>query len=87
MRNRKFQKHNKKIKKYHYEFISSQNRLEIDEKERNKSHRSIPFRSSPMRNRKFQRHCGFISSKQRQEKAAKESENKNYPSVPFLPEA
>ena len=35
MRNRKFQKNNmkiKKIKKYHYEFVSSQNRLEKDEK-------------------------------------------------------
>ena len=36
-RNRKFQKINKKIqkiKKYHYSFISSQNRLENTEKER-----------------------------------------------------
>ena len=36
-RNKKFQKNNKKIKKvktYHYGFISSQNRLEKDEKER-----------------------------------------------------
>ena len=36
-RNRKFQKNKKKIpkfKKYHYGFISSQNRLENDEKER-----------------------------------------------------
>ena len=54
MRNRQFQKNNKKIKKYHYEFISSQNWLEIDEKERNKNYRSIPFRSNPMCNRKFQ---------------------------------
>ena len=44
MRHRKFQKNNKKIKKYHYEFISSQNRLEIDEKERNKNYRSVPTR-------------------------------------------
>ena len=35
----------KKIKKYHYKFISSQNRVEIDEKERNKNYRSVPFRS------------------------------------------
>ena len=42
-RNRKFQKNNKKIKKYHYEFISSQNRMEIDEKEGNKNYRSVPF--------------------------------------------
>ena len=44
--NRKFQKNSKKIqkfKKYHYEFISSQNRLETDEKERNKNYRSVPF--------------------------------------------
>ena len=36
-RDRKFQKNSKKIKnvkKYHYGFISSQNRLEKDEKER-----------------------------------------------------
>ena len=46
---------NKKIKKYHYEFISSQNRLEIDEKEKNKNYRSVPFRSYPMCNRKFQK--------------------------------
>ena len=57
MRNRKFQKNNKKIKKikkYHYEFISSQIRVEKDEKERNKNYRFIPFRFYPMRNRKFQ---------------------------------
>ena len=47
MRNRKFQKNNKNIKKYHYEFISSQNRLEIDENEGNKNYRSFPFRSVP----------------------------------------
>ena len=37
MRNRKFQKNSKKIqkiKKYHYGFISRQNRLEKDEKKR-----------------------------------------------------
>ena len=58
MRNRKFQKNNKKIqkiKKYNYEFISSQNRLEKDEKERNKNYRSIPFRSNPMHSGKFQK--------------------------------
>ena len=32
-----------KIKKYHYEFISSQNRLEKDEKDRNKNFRSVSF--------------------------------------------
>ena len=57
MLNRKFQKSNnkiQKIKKYHFEFISSQNRLEKDEKEGNKNYRSIPFRSYLMRNREFQ---------------------------------
>ena len=57
MRHRKIQGNNKKIqkiKKYHFEFISSQNRVEKDEKERNKNYRSIPFRSYPMRDRKFQ---------------------------------
>ena len=34
MCNKKFHKNNKKFKKYHYGFISSQNRLENDEKER-----------------------------------------------------
>ena len=48
----------KKIKKYQYEFISNQNRLEIDEKERNKNYRSIPFRSYLMCNRKFQKKNG-----------------------------
>ena len=60
MRNRKFQKNNKKIQKIksnHYEFISSQNRLEKDEKERNKNYRSIPFRSVPTR-------CVIENSKQ-----------------------
>ena len=58
MHNRKFQKNNKKIQKiqkYHYEFISSQNRLEKDEKARNKNYRFVPFLSYPTRNRKFQK--------------------------------
>ena len=46
--NRKFKKNSKKIqrlKKYHYGFILSQNRLEKDEKEKKKlSVRSIPSR-------------------------------------------
>ena len=45
-RNRKFKKNNKniqKIKKYHYGFISSQNWLEKDGKERNKYYHSVPF--------------------------------------------
>ena len=46
MRNRKLKKNNKnfqKIKKYHYEFISSQNRLEKDAKERKKNYHSVHF--------------------------------------------
>ena len=91
----KIPKKNKKIKKYHYKFISSQNRLEIDEKERNKNYRSISFRSVPTRcvienskrvAKKFKKlkkyHSGFIASENRQEKAAKER-HKNYRFVPF----
>ena len=71
----------KKIKKYHYKFISSQNRLEIDEKERNKNYRSVPTRyvieNSKQIAKKFKKlkkkyRCGFISSENRQKKAAKE---------------
>ena len=84
MRNRKFQKNNKKIKKYHYEFISSQKRLEIDEKERNKNYRFVPFHSYPVCNRKFQKkkakkfkklkqyHYCLISSQNKLEEAEKE---------------
>ena len=46
MRNRKCQKNNKKIqkiKKYQYEYISSQNRLEKDEKVGNKNYRFVPL--------------------------------------------
>ena len=48
-RNRKFQKNNKKIrqtKKYHYDFISSENRLQKDEKDGKKklSLRFVPAR-------------------------------------------
>ena len=52
---KKITKKFKKLKKYHYEFISSQNRLEKDEKDRNKNFRSVPFRSYPTRNIKFQK--------------------------------
>ena len=51
---KKLAKKIQKIKKYHYEFISSQNRLEKDEKERYKNYRSIPFRTNPICNKKFQ---------------------------------
>ena len=82
-RNRKFQKNNKKIKKYHYEFISSQNRLEIDEKEGNKNYRSVPFlpdvyQKIPNKKiaKKFKKlkqyHYCLISSQNRLEEAEKE---------------
>ena len=69
MRNRKCQKNNekiKKIKKYQYEYISSQNRLETYEKERNKNYRSIPFRSYPMRNRKFHKNSKKLKKKRKE---------------------
>ena len=47
MRNRKFQKNRKKIKKYHYGVISSQIRLEKAQREKIKiivSFRSVPTR-------------------------------------------
>ena len=73
MRNRKFQKNNKKIKKYHYEFISSQNRLEIDEKEGNKNYRSVPFRSVPTR-------CVIENSKKKKSKKIQKIKT-----IPLLP--
>ena len=97
MRNRKFQKNNKKnqkIKKYHYEFISSQNRLEKDEKERNKNYRSVPTRcvieNSKQIAKKFKKLKNTIVASFQAKigrKRLRKRENKNYPSVPFLPEA
>ena len=87
MGNRKFQKNTKKIqkiKKYQCGFVSSQNRLEKDENERNKNYRAILFRSYPMCNRKFQKniakklqklkkyHYCLISSQNRLEETEKE---------------
>ena len=84
MRNREFQKNNKKIKKikkYHYEFISSQNRLEVDEKERNKNYRSVPTQcvvenskkkiAKKLKKLKKYHYC-LISSQNRLEEAEKE---------------
>ena len=99
MRNRKFQKNNvkiQKIKKYHYEFISSQTRLEKDEKERNKK---LSFRSV------FTRCVIKISKKEQKNtkklkntivasfqaiigwKSLRNRENKNFRSVSVLPDA
>ena len=46
MRNWKFKKNSKKIKKYHYGLISSHNSVEKDEKERREK---LSFRSVPTR--------------------------------------
>ena len=85
---RKFQRNSKKIqkpKKYHYEFISSQNRFENMRKRENKNYRSIPFHSVPTRRivqssqkiakkiKKIKKyHYGFISSQNRLENDEKE---------------
>ena len=77
----KQQKSLKKLKKYHYGFLSSQNSLEKAEKENIKI--IVPFRSNSTRNRKFKKnskkiqrfktdHYGFISSQNRLEKDEKE---------------
>ena len=98
-RNWKFQKNSKKIKKvkkYHYGFISSQESV-AKGGERDKIKSIVTFRSYSTRNLKFQKNCnkiqkikiyhyGFVSSENRLEKAKKEK-NKNYRSVPFLHDA
>ena len=82
--NWKFQKNSKKIKKvkkYHYGFISSQKSVGKGG-ESDKIKIIVTFRSYPTRNLKFQKYCnkiqkikiyrGFISSKNTLEKAEKE---------------
>ena len=85
MRNRKFQKNYKiikKIKKYRCGFISSQNTLQKG-CEREKIKIILPFHSYSRRDRKFQKngktiqkikkyHCGIILSQNRLEKDGKE---------------
>ena len=44
---KKTKKKSKKIKKYHYGIISSQNRLEKAEKETKKNYRSVSFLPDP----------------------------------------
>ena len=99
MRNRKCQKNHKKIqkiKKYQYEYNYIQNRLEKDEKARNKNYHSVPFLSYSTRNRKFQKYRKkfkklkntIVASLQAKIgwRKPRKSENKNYGSVSFLPE-
>ena len=73
---------NRKFQKYHYGFISRQNRLEKAEEER-KQKIIVPFRSYTTRSRKFEKngkkikkikkyHYGFISKQYRLGKAEKE---------------
>ena len=66
--NRKLKQNSKKIqkiKKYHYEFISNQNKWENDEKERK-------FQNSSKKIQKIKKyHYWFISSQYRPEKAEK----------------
>ena len=73
MCSRKFQKNNKKIKKNYYELISSQNRLEIDEKEGNKNYCSVPFHSVPTR-------CVIENSKKKNSKKIQKIKT-----IPLLP--
>ena len=78
MRNRKIQKKSEqiqKIKKYHYGFFSSQNRLEKVEKERKQklSLCLVPARRVKENCKKIEKsYYGFVSSQNRLEKAEKE---------------
>ena len=83
MCNRKCQKNNGKIlkiKKYQYEYISSQNRLETSEKERNKNYRSVSL--LPVSKQKIPKKIEKIGWKR-----LRNRENKYYCSVSFLPDA
>ena len=71
--------------------------MEKDEKERNKNYRSIPFRSYPMRNRKFHKTRKKFKKKKKKydygsfqakigRKRMRNMENKNYRFVSFLPD-
>ena len=57
-------------------------------KRKNKYYRSVPFRSYPTRNRKFQKKT-IIASFQAKivRKRMRKRENNNYCSVPFRPQA
>ena len=99
MCNRKCQKNNGKIlriKKYQYEYISSQNRLETSEKERNKNYRSVSFLPDSKQKipkkiaKKFKKLKNTITASFQAKigwKRLRNRENKNYCSVSFLPDA
>ena len=96
MRKRKFQKNSKKIqkiKKFHYDFISCQNRLEKSEKGRKEklSFRSVPTRrvienskkiAKKLKNTIMDSFQAIIGSKR-----TRKIEDKNYLSVLFQPDA
>ena len=98
-RNRIFQKNNKKIrqtKKYHYDFISSENRQEKDEKDRKEklSLRFFPVRrvieNSKKIAKKFEKLNNTIMASFQAKigwKRKRKRENKNYHYVSFLPDA
>ena len=101
MRNRKFHKNNKKIKKKLKNTITDSFQAKIGckmmRKRENKNYRSVPFRSYPMHSGKLKKnskkiknikknHYSVISS-QNMLKMLKKRENKNYRSVSFLLDA
>ena len=99
MCNRKCQKNNGKIlkiKKYQYEYISSQNRLETSEKERNKNYRSaslLPVSKQKIPKKiakKFKKLKNTITASFQAKigwKRLRNRENKYYCSVSFMPHA
>ena len=97
MHNGKFQKNKKKIKKYRFGLISSENTL-LKGCEREKTKIIVPFRSYPTRNRIFQKKIAKKFKKLKNTitaslqakvgwKRLRKRENKNYCSVSFLPDA
>ena len=98
-RDTKFQKSSKKIqkiKRYHYGFISSFLVGKVREKAKIKI--IVPFCSYPMHNGKFQKNSKKIKNIKKNTimvsfqskigwKRLRRRENKNYRSVPFLPDA
>ena len=99
-RNRKFQKNSKKIKKikkYHYGFLSSKIGVKRPRKGENNNYRSVPFRSYPTRNREFQKIAKKFKNLKNTIMASfqakigwkmpRKRKNKNYRSLPFLHDA
>ena len=99
MCNRKCQKNNGKIlriKKYQYEYISSQNRLETSERERNKNYHSVSFLPDSKQKipkkiaKKFKKLKSTIMDSFQAiigSKRMRNRENKIYRSISFLPDS